>query len=226
MRKKTQVALGLLLLVAGVVAVASALDQSIWSNLRADQNAEKVTQEIVESFASESSAGTKSETVSVETESGTSLSAIGLVYIPRLGNDVWGTPLISGTSERDLALGIGHYQGSAGPGESGNFAIAGHRATNGEPFARFEKLTAGDEVIIQTSAGYFTYTLIKNQKIQTNEVWVLDPSPEGLAASVPQLITLTTCEPRWNSTKRWAWWGELAAFSKSPPPELKESSND
>lgn len=225
MLRKAQISLGALLLLAGVVAVGSAFDQSIWSNVRADQDAQRVGDEIAASFADPSGGETPTATVPVEAESGATFSAIGLVYIPRLKADVWGTPLISGTSERDLAIGIGHYESSAGPGEVGNFAIAGHRATNGEPFARFEKLAAGDEVIVQTSAGYFTYKLIKNQKIQTNEIWVLAPSPEGLETSVPQLITLTTCEPRWNSTKRWAWWGELAEFSQEPPAVLLEASN-
>ena len=68
--------------------------------------------------------------------------SFGLVSIPALKLEDF--PLVQGIEERDLAKGIGHYPGTAMPGGLGNFAIAGHRAGNGEPFAEFEKLKAGD----------------------------------------------------------------------------------
>ena len=36
--------------------------------------------------------------------------------------------------------GVGHYPQTALPGEIGNFAVAGHRATNGQPFAYLDKV--------------------------------------------------------------------------------------
>lgn len=141
----------------------------------------------------------------------------GLVYIPRLKNDVWAEPLVKGIYQRALASGIGYYPSTELPGEVGNFAIAGHRATNGEPFARFEKLQSGDQVFVRTSAGWFEYELKRDKVVQPDEVWVLADSPkdQGFEAGA-SLITLTTCDPRFNSYQRWVWWGELVA---TYPPE-------
>jgi len=149
------------------------------------------------------------------------LEGLGLLYIPALQDKVWGLPVVSGIDDRALAQGVGHYTSSELPGEVGNFAVAGHRATNGEPFAYFERLRQGDMVYLQTSVGWFSYQLVQNQKIEETEVWVLDDDPIGLGEQ--RLITLTTCDPRWNSTRRWAWWGVQTDFSQQPPSEV---SND
>ena len=135
-----------------------------------------------------------------------------LLYIPRLQSDVWAEPLVEGIYYRALASGVGHYPTTELPGEVGNFAIAGHRATNGEPFARFERLQAGDKVYVQSLEGWFEYELVKDKIVQEDEVWVLADTPkdQGFAPG-SRLITLTTCDPRWNSYQRWVWWGELIA---------------
>ncbi len=153
------------------------------------------------------------------------VSSIGLVYIPRLKSDVWATPIVVGVGGRELSLGVGYYPGAAMPGEIGNFAIAGHRATNGEPFARFERLKAGDRVFVQTAAGWFEYELLENKKIPDSATWVLDAQPKGLNLDSNQLITLTTCDPRWNSTRRWAWWGVLVAQSNEAPAAIGADSD-
>ena len=141
---------------------------------------------------------------------GTAVTPIGLLYIPRLRDQVWGLPIVEGVGHLELSLGVGHYSTTNLPGEPGNFAIAGHRATNGEPFAYFERLQAGDLVYVRTEVGWFEYQLIANKKIQESETWVLSDSPEGLSIEPgAALITLTTCDPRWNSVRRWAWWGSL-----------------
>ena len=146
------------------------------------------------------------------------VQGLGLIYIPALRGEVWGLPVVSGTGDRALAQGVGHYEKTELPGEIGNFAIAGHRATNGEPFAYFERLRAGDMVYLHTTAGWFSYQLVQDQKIQETEVWVLEDDPIGLGSQ--KLITLTTCDPRWNSTRRWAWWGVQVDFSTEAPSEV------
>lgn len=138
------------------------------------------------------------------------LEPFALLYIPRLEAQVWAEPIVSGISYRALASGVGHYPSTELPGEIGNFAIAGHRATNGEPFAYFERLKQGDSVFVQTLDGWFEYQLRSDKIIQEDEVWVLADNPEGQGFEPgSKLITLTTCDPRWNSYQRWAWWGEL-----------------
>ena len=145
------------------------------------------------------------------------LGAYALLYIPALGNDVMGTPILLGTSDEQLAAGVGQYLDSELPGEAGNLSLAGHRATNGEPFARFERLRPGDEVIVRTQEGWFVYTLVADRKIGAEEIWVIDDNPGVPSLNSDRLLTLTTCHPRWNSTQRWAWWGEFQFFSQVSP---------
>src|SRR5262245_36279642 len=59
--------------------------------------------------------------------------ALALVRIPTFGDD-FVVPVIEGVRPEDLAQGLGHYPGTGLPGQIGNFAIAGHRVTHGEPF--------------------------------------------------------------------------------------------
>ncbi len=150
--------------------------------------------------------------------SGEQVSPIGLLYIPRLRDKVWGLPIVDGVGARELSLGVGHYGSTELPGQLGNFAIAGHRATHGEPFAYFERLKTGDLVYVRTQQGWFEYQLFEQKKIKESETWVLADSPDGLElAEGSALITLTTCDPRWNSYQRWAWWGVLTnTYEQSP----------
>lgn len=223
MTRKLVALLGELLLIAAALLGLFLIYQTWFSNVRADIASERVAREM-ELEWSTAGATASSETTVVTRSSSTQAPkrAIGLLYVPKLKADVWRTPIISDVSYRALAMGVGHYPTTALPGERGNFAIAGHRATNGEPFARFEKLAVGDLVYVQTKAGFFTYELFENQKIQENEVWVLDRNPKGLGSEVDSLITLTSCDPRWNSTRRWAWWGKLIDFSQERPEELNK----
>ncbi len=150
--------------------------------------------------------------------SGEQVSPIGLLYIPRLRDKVWGLPIVDGVGARELSLGVGHYGSTELHGQLGNFAIPGHRATHGEPFAYFERLKAGDLVYVRTQQGWFEYQLFEQKKIKESETWVLADSPDGLElADGSALITLTTCDPRWNSYQRWAWWGVLTnTYEQSP----------
>ena len=59
---------------------------------------------------------------------------------------------------RVLALGIGHYVGTAVPGQVGNFAIAGHRTTYGRPFHTSTGCVNGDRVVVETAGRPCTST--------------------------------------------------------------------
>ena len=136
--------------------------------------------------------------------------AFALITIPRLGEKVNSLPVIEGIDQSDLAKGVGHYPGTALPGEIGNFAVAGHRATHGEPFAKFEELRAGDQVLVETATATFVYELTEDTMVIPKGTWVIDDVPgEPLVEPTQRLLTLTSCEPRWNATKRWIWWGVL-----------------
>ncbi len=145
----------------------------------------------------------------------TSAPAIGegfaLLYIPRLKSDVWELPILHGTEPEQLDVGAGHYVNTRLPGESGNFAIAAHRSTHGQPFAHIEQLRAGDRVIVQTRDTWYTYALDVDAQVSPDDAWVLEDNPGGIANKVgsDKIITLTTCTPRYGSSGRWIWWGHL-----------------
>ena len=149
-----------------------------------------------------------------------------LMYIPRLKDSVWGTPVLEGVSLDELARGVGHYPGTALPGEVGNFAVAGHRATHGEPLRDIDRIRRGDRVIVETVNGWYVYELDSDRIVQPSDTWVIDPVPgEPDATPTEALVTLTTCNPRWASYERWIWWGYLVDFrarSEGPPPALRD----
>ena len=76
-------------------------------------------------------------------------------------------PVVQGVSLPDLSRGVGHYPKTAVPGEIGNFAVAGHRATNGEPFAHLDAVKVGDSLVVETRSEWFTYVVDKVQIVAT-----------------------------------------------------------
>ena len=176
---------------------------------------EIATQNLAREFKSKVLTSNQEVSVSPETKTANFRPAtvLGLLYIPKLKSDVWGEPIVYGTGYSELAQGIGYYPNNALPNQDGNFAIAGHRVTYSQPFYYFEKLAAGDEVFVLMEEGWYSYELLADKKIQESEVWVLDNIQPQLGLSGEErLITLTTCDPRWNSTQRWAWWGVQTGF--------------
>ncbi len=104
--------------------------------------------------------------------------------------------------------------------------MAGHRATNGEPFRDIDRLQVGDKVYVETQDSWYEYTLRRDQIVSPADSWVIAPVPFDQDASpTERLITLTTCNPRWGSTTRWIWWGDLSTrYDKSDgeiPPEIE-----
>lgn len=77
--------------------------------------------------------------------------------------------VVSGVSVEDLRKGPGHYPSTANPGTAGNASIAGHRTTYGAPFHRVDELQPGSEVVIQTVQGTFTYLVLPNAAVVTEE---------------------------------------------------------
>lgn len=95
--------------------------------------------------------------------------------------------------------GIGHYEMTQMPGEPGNFALAGHRSGPLiNSFREVMNLRIGDPLFVETADGWYTYRFRSIEYVLPNEVDVLNPFPrlEG-AVGDDQILTLTTCHPRW-----------------------------
>lgn len=84
---------------------------------------------------------------------------IAKMFIPALGVDYQFT-IIEGTTQADLAIGPGHYTGTALPGQPGNFAVAGHRVGEGDPFNDIDLVQPCDAIIVETQSDWYVYRML------------------------------------------------------------------
>ncbi|MFF8730115.1 class E sortase [Streptomyces sp. NPDC015171] len=133
-----------------------------------------------------------------------------IMYIPRLGAG-WDKPVLEGTGRDELAKGLAHYRGTARLGGQGNFAVAGHRRTYGDPFKDFPELRPGDAVVLTDGTTWFTYRIDKGPyKTVPTDVEVIDPVPRKSGYTRPgRYLTLTTCDPEWGHSHRLIVWAHL-----------------
>jgi sortase A len=144
--------------------------------------------------------------------------AYAVLTIPRLGLTV---PVAEGVGKQNvLNKGyVGHYPATAQPGRAGNFALAGHRNTHGEPFRYINRLRKGDEVQVRTRGAEYTYVVDKTlAQTSARDGGVIAGVPRsavvrGAGYSEPgYYITLTTCTPEYTSKYRLAVWGKLRSM--------------
>ncbi|MFF1923085.1 class E sortase [Streptomyces sp. NPDC058221] len=141
--------------------------------------------------------------------------AYAVIRIPRIGLTAPVAQGISRSGVLDKGY-VGHYPGTAQPGGSGNFALAAHRNTHGEPFRYINRLRRGDRLTVETRDTVYTYTVDKTLP-QTGA------GDSGVVAAVPRsnvkpyvgyraagsYVTLTTCTPEFTSRYRLVVWGKL-----------------
>jgi sortase A len=206
--------LGELLLTAGLVVLLFVAYQLYWTNVQADRAQAQVTDGLEHSWTRTGSAPTPSSSPSRGSVTPVAAPSDGtgfaLMRIPRLGS-TWVKPVVEGVTLPDLHKGLGHYPGTAMPGQVGNFAVAGHRATNGEPFRALDLVRVGDSIVVETKSSWLVYVVDKTFKVLPTGVWVIDPVPGRPVSTTPtqKLITLTTCDPRWGHTRRLIISGHL-----------------
>ena len=125
------------------------------------------------------------------------------IYVPRFGDDYVRTIAEGVSAGTVLKTNIGHYPGTQMPGEVGNFALAGHRTTYGAPFNRIADLQVGDEIIIQTADGWYTYVFRSLEYVLPTGVGVLDEVPQNAAlAPTERVMTMTSCNPLLSAAER------------------------
>src|SRR5690242_531555 len=124
------------------------------------------------------------------------------IRIPAFGKQ-WRYTLIQGTALAQLNVSPGHVPGTQWPGQLGNFAVAGHWVTAGNPFWSLPSMKDGDLVYVQTRLNNYTYRVIGKQWVAPTDTAVLDPVP-GHPRQRPdrRLISLITCDPAWTGTHR------------------------
>jgi sortase A len=190
----------LLLTAGGVLGLYTAWDVW-WNPLAASAQADRATDELTEAWA----AGRKPDG-----------AALGILHVPRFGEG-WARAVYPGTTRAETLdpLGIGHYDGSAGPGEVGNFALAGHRSSYSRPFHDLHTLTAGDALVFETNDTWYVYEVtVTNLVIHPSQSEVLAPvfgDTTWQAQPTERTITLTSCHPIYSRQQRIVAHGVLTS---------------
>jgi sortase A len=122
------------------------------------------------------------------------------IQIPAIDVD---SPVVQGMYDwEQLKKGVAQRIGSAGPGTTGNMALAGHNDIYGEVFRDLDKLEPGDEIIVSTQRRTYTYLVSDTKVVEPTDVWVLEPT------EYPSM-TLVSCYPYRVNTKRIAIFADL-----------------
>ncbi|WP_435372341.1 class E sortase [Streptomyces ficellus] len=209
---------GELFITFGVVMLLFVTYQLWWTNVQAGLEADKAKQGIEDAWAEGRKPG------AFEPGQG-----FAIMYIPKLDVVV---PIAEGIDKSkvlDRGM-VGHYaEGqlkTAMPSDKqGNFAVAGHRNTHGEPFRYINQLQPGDPIVVETQDAYYTYEMASIlEQTPPSNVSVIQPVPEGSGFTRPgRYITLTTCTPEFTSTYRMIVWGKMVderPRSKGKPDAL------
>ena len=107
---------------------------------------------------------------------------IGSLTIPALERKL---SIFQGTEVNELKKGVGHFTQSVLPGEKDNCVFSGHRET---VFRQLDKLKIGDQLIVQTSAGIFTYEVSGTRIVHEDDKTVIVPTDNAV-------LTMSTCYP-------------------------------
>ncbi|PZR53228.1 class E sortase [Xylanimonas oleitrophica] len=154
------------------------------------------------------------------------------VYVPKWGSD-YVAPIAEGVDKEKILdrIGVGHYPGTAMPGELGNFATAGHRTTYGKPYHLVHELQPGDPIVVRTQSTWYVYRVTEHQIVLPQQVEVISPVP-GLKPGDPlpeltkRYMTMTACHPMYSARERYIVHAELdywTPVSEGVPTQLTEA---
>jgi sortase A len=130
---------------------------------------------------------------------------VGRLQIPAIGVDY---VMLYGVDLGTLRAGPGVFPETSLPGQPGNAAVAGHRATFDAPFNLLDELVPGDEVVATTVQGTFTYRVLPHTNPDDpggrprGHYLVAPTAIEILDDKGDDRITLMGCHPRWGSSQR------------------------
>ncbi len=207
--------LGLGLVLAGMSLLGWIGWQLYGTNIVSQRRHDQTVEQLEKEWAKPSGDGR----AEVDTGQG---AAGAILRVPAFGDD-FAVPVLEGVEDDALASGIGHFDGSAGPGEVGNFALAGHRITHGEPLRDMPELEAGDEIVVETRDAVYTYVLDTGGdelRVTFTDGWVVDAAPlnpdggVGPVADERRLITLTTCAELFHTDDRLVAFGHLESVEE------------
>ncbi|CAM5494904.1 class E sortase [Streptomyces aurantiogriseus] len=214
-------AVGEVFITTGVLMLLFVTYQLWWTNVRAHAQADKEASSLQDDWANgKRNPGTFSPG-----------QGFALLHIPKLDVVV---PIAEGISNKkvlDKGM-VGHYgedplKTAMPDAKTGNFGLAGHRNTHGEPFRYINRLQPGDAIVVETQDEYYVYKMASMLPVTApSNVSVLDPVPKDSGFTGPgRYITLTTCTPEFTSKYRLIVWGKMVEErprSKGKPDALVE----
>ncbi|KOG35070.1 class E sortase [Streptomyces resistomycificus] len=214
-------AVGEVFITTGVLMLLFVTYQLWWTNVRAHAQADREASSLQDDWANG-----KRNPGAFEPGQG-----FALLHIPKLDVVV---PIAEGISSKkvlDRGM-VGHYgeeplKTAMPEAKTGNFGLAGHRNTHGEPFRYINRLQPGDAIVVETQDDYFVYKMASMLPVTSpSNTSVLDPVPPGSGfTKTGRYITLTTCTPEFTSKYRLIVWGKMVEErprSKGKPDALVE----
>ena len=169
--------IGVLLILIGVGIIGTVAYKKIVTSQK--QN------ELLEAFESQLAEGDNENTEEeVNLDSINGYTPIAIMEIPSIKLK---QPVVEGITEDVIKYFLGKFPESTMPGEVGNFAVAGHRVSDfTDAFINLYKVKPGDNVIVTTKDGKYTY--------EVEESFIVDPEQvEVLENADYEKITVITC---------------------------------
>jgi LPXTG-site transpeptidase (sortase) family protein len=204
---------GEILITIGLIVLLFAAYE-VWGKaaiVNAEQN--QLDQELAQTFEQPGQSGLGPATAPLPGD------ALARLYIPRL-NKNW--VVVQGVTQRDIRYAPGHYPNSAMPGQIGNFSVAGHR--NRAIFWDLDQLKDGDPIVVETAQSFYVYNVTQTEVVLPTAVQVVAPVPNRPGATpTVAMLTLTTCNPKFNNYQRLIVHAQLARTvtrAEGPPPEI------
>lgn len=198
--------IGELFITVGVVMLLFVAYQLWWTNVEANASADGARGQLEQQWSTQAPSDGTKPAGAFEPGKG-----FAILYVPKLGLKY---PIAEGTDKQkvlDHGL-VGHYTDTAMPADkTGNFAVAAHRTTHGQPFRRLAELVPGDKIVVETATSYYTYEVAGGiPETPPTNVSVLQPIPKGSPFTQPgRYLTMTTCTPEFSARGRLIVFGKL-----------------
>ncbi|MBW6438109.1 class E sortase [Actinoplanes hulinensis] len=194
---------GEIMITFGLVVLLFAGYQVFGNSAAVQAEQDNLGEELDQAWADPTVAPTASTAVKGPKAPGANL--VGRLYIPKFDKK-W--VVVDGVQPDDIRYAPGHYPETAKPGKVGNFSVAGHRIK--KIFWRLDELQPGDVIGVETRESWFVYRVYDQEIVKPNQVEVVAAVPgKPKAKPTKALLTLTTCNPKFNNYQRLVVHAEL-----------------
>lgn len=178
MKDKIRRIIGFILIIAGLSIIISIAYKKIETSKR-----QKELQNVLEELVSgEDKVSNMTEEERLKFKEG--YTPIALIEIPSIKLY---QGIIEGISDEVLLYYLGHFEGTAMPGQAGNFSVAGHRVSSySDALVNLYKAEVGDDIIVKANNKAYTYKITESFIIEPSRIDVLEETEKAT-------ITLVTC---------------------------------